>query len=406
MAPPHPPKPPTLQARVLGPVRLTAGARSLPFEIWPRRTARSLLLLLLATPGHRIARERAVDLLWPELPADRVRDTWYQALSTLRRVLEPELPPRHASAFLTVDTATIALDDGLDLWVDVDAFESALRGASDGSLDEQRAALRAALALYGGDLLAEEPAEWALNRRAELHLDWQRATLQLADLDLRADEPLASVPALQAVLAMDRTAEDAHRALIRAFAAAGDRERALHHYERCRQALQDDLGIEPSEATRDLIAAPSTAMRRAASVPFTAAALPRRPPPMPATPLVGRDREIEMVEDLLWRPDVRLVTLTGPGGVGKTRLAIEIARRFAQEDVSVVFVPLAGVVPPSSCCSALARRSACAVKRPVPISRPCCAASETKRHCWCSTTSSTSPSPRRSWPESWPVARD
>src|SRR5688500_10131783 len=112
ITPPHPreqsppelrdsPGSPSLNARLLGQVYLAAGDRSLPIEVWPRRTARSLLLFLLATPGHRIARERAVDLLWPDLAADRVPHTWYQALSTLRRVLEPDLPSRQPSLFLT-----------------------------------------------------------------------------------------------------------------------------------------------------------------------------------------------------------------------------------------------------------------------------------------------------------------
>ncbi|MGH8723123.1 MAG: ATP-binding protein, partial [Burkholderiales bacterium] len=117
-------------------------------------------------------------------------------------------------------------------------------------------------------------------------------------------------------------------------------------YERCRQALQDDLGIEPSDATRALVAAPGAGARRAASDPLAAAAPANHPPPTPATPLVGRDRELDQIEDLLWRRDVRLVTLTGAGGVGKTRLAIEVARRIAQEDGSVVFVPLAGIRAP------------------------------------------------------------
>jgi predicted ATPase/DNA-binding SARP family transcriptional activator len=330
-------------------VHLAAGDRLLPIEVWPRRTARSLLLLLLATPGHRIGRERAVDLLWPNLAANRVSTTWYQALSTLRRVLEPNLPSRQGSSLLTVDATTIALADHLALAIDVDAFEEALHRVSAGSADDQRAALRSALALYQGELLAEEPAaEWATGRREELHLAWRRAILRLADLDLVAGEPLTTVPALQTVVTADPTAEEAHRALIRAFLTAGDRDEALRQYDRCRQALRDDLGIEPDDLTSALLVAGDAGERPGGSPRFTApASPPHRPPTAPLTSLVGRDREIETVEDLLSCPDVRLVTLTGPGGVGKTRLATEMALRRDREGGRVVFVPLAGIRAPN-----------------------------------------------------------
>jgi DNA-binding SARP family transcriptional activator len=228
----------SLSARLLGPVQLTVDGRGLASGVWSRRAARSLLLLLLTTPGHRIERERAVDLLWPELPPDRARNIWYQTLSTLRRILEPSLRRRQESAFVTTDAATIALVDDLALWVDVDAFEAALRRARDGAPTERRVALCSALALYSGDFLAEEPAtDWAAGRREELHVARQAAVLELADLDLQAGEPLASVAALRAVLAANGAAEKVHRALDRAFAVASNGNQAGYGRERSRPPL-------------------------------------------------------------------------------------------------------------------------------------------------------------------------
>lgn len=338
----------SLCARLLGPVQLATNERPLTSAAWPRRSARSLLLLLLATPGHRVTRDRAVDLLWPDLPLERVPSTWYQALTTLRRVLEPGLAPRQKSAYLVTEAAVVSLDPRLELSLDVDAFEATLRRCDARGADERRACLQSALALYQGDLLAEEPGEgWTADRREELHLAWQRAILALADLDLHAGEPLRSVTALQRVLATDRTAEEMHRALIRAFVSAGEQDSARRQYERCRQALWDELGIEPDDATRRLVAMDEgSAASVPSAVPTDPIATPWRRLPNPATSLIGRAREIALTDDLLWRTGARLVTLTGPGGIGKTRLAIEIAEHRELEGVAVAFVPLDGVSAP------------------------------------------------------------
>jgi predicted ATPase/DNA-binding SARP family transcriptional activator len=342
--PPDQPHSGVLRARLLGDVELMADGRPLSLSAWPRRSARSLLLLLLATSGHRLPKERAMDVLWPDLPPGRPRSTWYQAVSTLRRTLEPGLVGRSPSAFLSADATTIWLEIAAPSWVDVDAFEAALCRAESVAADEQRAALRAAISLYTGDLLAAEPeVDWAIERREELRNRWQRAILELARLDMQAGEPLATEAALHAVVAGDRTEEEAHRALIRAYLATGERNKAVRQYERCRNALWTDLAIEPSDATRELLATrQSVTPPQSLSQTIGTPGPPHRPPPVAATPFVGRDREMALVEDLLWQPDERMVTLTGPGGVGKTRLAMEVACRREHDDVKVVFVSLAG----------------------------------------------------------------
>src|SRR3712207_5436648 len=84
-------RPAPLRAYLLGRVRLAVGERTLPDQAWSRRSARALLLLLLATPGHELTRDQVLDRLWPESAPDAAADALYQALRVLRRVLEPDL---------------------------------------------------------------------------------------------------------------------------------------------------------------------------------------------------------------------------------------------------------------------------------------------------------------------------
>ncbi|MGH2534947.1 MAG: ATP-binding protein [Thermomicrobiales bacterium] len=343
------PQPPPLKAHLLGPARLAVGDRVLSDSLWPRRAARSLLLLLLATPGHRLPRERVVDLLWPDSTPDAARHTYYQALRTLCRVLEPGLPPRHPSAYVEAGAEMVGLHPHVDQWIDVDAFEAALAHAESILSTERRVGLRSALALYQGDLLRDElGAGWATARRETLHLAWQRTILTLADLDRAAGEPLATIASLEMVLAADETVEAAHRALMRAYAVAGEPDRAVRQYQRCRQALRAELDVEPSAETTSLLA----------SLPAPAASASRHHNiPTPPNPLIGRNREIDAIQELLWQAEIRLVTLTGPGDVGKTRLALDVADAMADDFAGgVCFIPLAPVREPALVIPTIAQR--------------------------------------------------
>ncbi|MDQ4099643.1 MAG: winged helix-turn-helix domain-containing protein [Chloroflexota bacterium] len=288
--------PPTIRARLLGPVQITVGDRPVPDEAWPRRSARALLRLLLATPGHQLARDQVLDLLWPDATPKTALTALYVALHALRRVLEPDLRSGRASAYVEVAGDVIRLRPEAVGWVDVDAFDIELRGAVG---PDRRERLAAALALYAGDLLADEPyADWLVPRREWLRRAWRGAVLDLAELEL-ADHPLAVLPDLERLVAADPADEAAHQGLMRALAAAGRRDQALRQYERCVKAVREELDAEPTAKTMAL----ATAIRASAPVsptPAAPVAVTCRLDILPASPnpLVGRERELEVLEDL------------------------------------------------------------------------------------------------------------
>ncbi|HEV2108886.1 MAG TPA: tetratricopeptide repeat protein [Thermomicrobiales bacterium] len=347
---------PPIHANLLGEARIRVGMRTIPEDAWPRRNARSLLLLLLMTPGHRLPRDRVIDLLWPEVAPERAINALYVALHGLRRVLEPDLGAGRTSAYIESSAESIGFRAGAMVLVDVEAFDAGLALAESAPRDQRRMRLRQALALYGGELLPTDPYEdWPVARREALHRAWEGAVLDLAALDLAAGESQAAVAPLEKLIATDSTHEEAHRALMRAYAAAGQRDRALRQYARCQSALEEELGTGPDEETEALYAAIRAA---APESPATHGVVSARfnNLPAPPTPTVGREREREIIQGLLWRQDVRLVTLTGPGGIGKTRLALDVAISLVEDFAhGVVFVPLATVRDPALVLPAIAR---------------------------------------------------
>jgi predicted ATPase/DNA-binding SARP family transcriptional activator len=293
-------------------------------------------------------RDQVMDALWPYAAPDSALNALYTALHVLRRTLEPDLRAGRESAYVQVSGGSVGLCPIDGSYVDVDAFRQAMERAELADGSERATALREALAIYGGDLLADEPyVDWPVAIRERLRRDWRRAILDLAELEREASRPLAAVPALDALLAADPTDEAGHRALMHAQAAAGRRAEALVQYARCVRVLKDELDAEPSEDTTELARAIEAA---APSSPPVSVGPPLRPAglPVPPTPLIGRAADLVAVRELVVNQGERLVTILGPGGIGKTRLAVEVARDASASFAGLVgFVPLASIRDPS-----------------------------------------------------------
>jgi predicted ATPase len=195
-------------------------------------------------------------------------------------------------------------------------------------------------------LLIDEPAvDWCFPHREALRLARRQAALTLAGLDAGAGEALDTVELLESLVVDDPGDEDALRALLRNLAIAGQHEAALRRARVSLDRLRDEIGVEPSAETRALV---EEIRMRTVLAPGTApapwAALRRESLPVPPSELIGRSQEIEELLALLRNPAISLVTLTGPGGTGKTRLALDVARRAAPDFAGgVCFVSLAAI---------------------------------------------------------------
>jgi len=312
---------------------------------WRLRKARALVAMLALAPGQRRHREQVLERLWPDLQPVAAARNLYQTLYVARRALAG--PGAPTDGLLVIRDELVVLDDAGPVEVDAVQFERSAATALD-SGDESR--LRAAAEGYAGDLLPDLPhAAWLAARRDELRETHRAVAVKLASC-LRERAPEESLIILAQVLESDPVHEGAVRTLMAVLAATGRRSEALARYERLRADLLDAFGTDPDTQTTDLFhelltGSPPVPHRR--SPGGKTGGHPGREAdvgylPRPLTSFIGRERELADVQRLIGR--ARLVTLTGAGGCGKTRLALEAARRVGQAYADGVwFVDLAAV---------------------------------------------------------------
>jgi predicted ATPase len=323
--------------RVLGPVEAWRDGIRLELGGVKRR---ALLALLLLRANEVVPAEQLIHELWGETPPATAANTLQVNVSQLRKAVGAERLAREGGGYVA------RLENGE---LDLQRFERATAAGRDALARGDHAAaaarLEEALALWRGPALADvayEPfAAPEIARLEELRLV---ATEDLVDARLALGRHAELVGELEALAAEHPLRERFVGRLMLALYRAGRQVEALDVYRRTRERLVDELGIEPSPALQQLereilrhepqLAAPAAASARGYELP----ASPSR--------LVGRERELAEVHALV-REGVRLLTFTGPGGIGKSRLALEAARALAPSfRDGAAFVDLTHVTQP------------------------------------------------------------
>lgn len=325
---------PRIEITCFGTLRVEVDGQ--PVNHFDTDKTRALLVYLAVENRHPQPRSHLAGLLWSDQAEEQALHSLRQTLSSLRRTLGDTRSP---SPLLLVERETVRLNPECSTWVDVHAFHAELAAAyrhfqrrdQGGRLNVRR--LTAALALRQGPFLARIQL-----KGGPLFDEWQ--TLLREDLDQRALQGLALLAeyyekrgeyalARQTAQRMIEIApwdEQAHGQLMRLFALDGQRSAAQNQYRVLRRFLREQLGVEPVSETTALF----EAVRAGGDAPSPAfVQFPRDPSNLPQfpTPFIGREQELDEITDLLVNPACRLLTLFGPGGIGKTRLALEAARQ-------------------------------------------------------------------------------
>jgi predicted ATPase/DNA-binding SARP family transcriptional activator len=332
-----------MEVRLLGPVQLLVEGRSVPVRAAKHR---ALLALLALHPDQVVSVDRAVDELWGERAPRSARKLVQTYVWQLRKLVGAALRTSAPGYELAIAPEQ----------VDSVRFERLLaRGEqmlAAGDAEGAEAAVREALDLWRGAALCDVEF-FGFGRQEADSLDVLR--IRADEVRIEAELLLARhaqlVPELEEYVAAHPYRETLWAQLMLALYRSGRQADALETYRQMRRKLFQDLGLEP---TRHLQELQHAILRHDASL----APRPRRRAALPVPPnrLIGRTRELAALQDLLRRSDVRLVTLIGAGGTGKTRLAIEAATQLADEfDDGVYFFDLATLADPKLVLRALAQ---------------------------------------------------
>lgn len=295
---------------LLGRFLLERDGQTLPLRT---RKEEALLAYLALFPGSH-TREALATLFWGDTAEQQARASLRAALADLRSALGPEA--------LLSDRLVVQLNPDVTLSVDVLEFQAHAAAFLDQEEPDPWAFDRC---LYCGDLLPGHYDDWVLQERERLRLLYLEALLHLVRRLRTLDRYEEAIVAAQRALVVEPAEERAHQHLIFLYAITGNRSAAVRQLDACRRSLREELDVEPSPETLSLL----DSINPAAGQDTSPAELTNLPTPL--TSFIGREREIAAVGELLLGDGTlpgrcRLITLTGPGGSGKTRLAIQVAR--------------------------------------------------------------------------------
>src|SRR5215208_3354174 len=280
-----------LEVRLLGTFEVKDQKKTISIS---SRAAQSLFAYLILTAGTSHRREKLAGMLWPEDSEQKARTYLRNELWRIRKALSKTSNVEYFIA----DNLTIGFNPSSVYWLDVAAFKNINGSASAGELIT-------GLSYYEGELLPGFYEEWVVLEREHLQVLFEQKTACLLEILEKEQRWNDLIDWAERWISVGQAPEVAYRALMDAYDALGNHAKVTSTYERCKQALQQ-IDLEPSEETRAL----------------TLKWNPKINVPIPLTSFIGREKELKEVAGLFSKS--RLITLTGSGGVGKTRLATQV----------------------------------------------------------------------------------
>ena len=332
-----------LTIHLMGSFQIDVHSKPLDLSTW-RRQVKHLVKLLALAPGHRLDKEQIFEALWPDQDPSRTDNSLRQVLYLGRKGFDRAgLSGRQV---IHQEEGWIELNPDGRVWIDVEQFEQT---GSSARRQKKLEVYEAALALYAGELLPEDRYEdWATYRRETLRSLYLQLIKDLAHLYDHSQKYENAIDWLNRGLERDPTDEDLHASLMQDYAWLGLCSKALRQYDRMQEILKKELDLKPNPALQKLhqsILDDCFPPNDPALPALSASVQPRHNLPIPRTSLIGRAQDVQKVQDLI--AHASLVTLTGSGGVGKTRLSLQVAENVLDHFADGVwYIELAALSDP------------------------------------------------------------
>ena len=316
-----------------------------------RRKAIALLAYLAVNDldhgSQRYSRESLSALLWPDYEQAK-------AFSNLRRTIW-EVHQALGEGWLIAERETVCFNPETEIDLDVARFQYLLSQSKQQEEGEHRIPLLVEAAqLYRNHFMtgfslkdAYGFNEWAYAESEELRGNLADALEQLSDAYRALGEAEKAIPYARRLISLDPLNEGSHRQLMEVYMQAGQHSAALKQYQTCEQILRKELGLDPQPETRDLYKKIRRGEARPVPAPGqTQAGEPRHNLPSQLSTFIGREKEIDQVAALLAKH--RLVTFLGTGGIGKTRLSLQVGQKLLGEyPQGLWFIPLDSLSDPN-----------------------------------------------------------